>query len=129
MNLNQTLFNAAEKITAGKKKHTLITGNKKNLQKGELLYHVINGHNKTKAHCFLRNTCTGVQSVFMCYNGNDFTIKVDKRKLHPQEVHELVKNEGWTNLTDFIYHYFKQQRHDNSAFWTGTLVHWSGLKY
>jgi hypothetical protein len=132
MNLSYTLPKAEANIIAGLKLHTFRQDRGNRWKPGLLIHHSYSFRSKGGYSCFLLNTCTGVQKILIVLDINNVVhIRVDRRKLHIIEILQLIKNDGFEKLCDFVDWFFPANKKGirRTTIFSGKIIHWTNLKY
>lgn len=117
-------------ILDGTKIHTVRFTSKRRIKQGTFL-HLATGVRTKFYSCFLKQTCTGTQRVFMSINVLDqLEVSIDGKELFGRyEREEFANNDGfksWYDLEDWFYAAVKKSE-DQCA--SGVLIHWTEFRY
>lgn len=141
MNLSYTLPKAEENILSGVKIHTLREDRLKRWEAGKTIHHCYSFRSANGYKCFLKNECVSVQQVLLVllYLSRHkekvnyaLQIRIDRKELSPAEQNELVLNDGFASLEDFIQWFFPEKKSNGEykkTLWAGRMIHWTNLKY
>lgn len=135
MIMNYTLPGAERSIVSGSKKHTMREDRKERWKPGKLIHHTTGARSK-RYKCFLQNDCISTQLVLMAYDKiqskTNLIITVDRRRLTQKEIMQVVFNDGFLDLADFVNWFFPPDHktgYRKRTLWSGKLIHWTDLKY
>ena len=126
--------NFPQKIMDGIKIHTFREDPHKKWHKGRLIHHATGVRTKYY-NCFLKNECTGVQTVKILYEVFHcevlkVEVLIDDLLIYfrgydridgESEMKQLAKNDGFDSVEDFFKWF-------NSDF-SGVIVHWTDFRY
>ncbi len=122
-----TLTEFEKKILAGTKIHSLRKGDR---WRAGMSIQMAHGVRTKKYRVFNNNmerlqVCTGVQDIFMTYNGWALEITIDGYyNSNASEINALIQNDG-VNRQRFL-NWFLPKGKDE---WSGQIIHWTNFKY
>jgi hypothetical protein len=116
--------NFVDKILTGVKIHTF-RADPENRWKAGMRIHMATGVGKKAYQGFNQVDCTGTQELWIDFhsalNGLPFTVYVDDRELSDDEARELIKNDGFDTVDDFLV-WFRED-------FDGKIIHWTDFRY
>lgn len=133
MNLGYTLPGVKKSIPEGRKIHTFREDKNKRWKAGRTVHHHT-GRYKTY-DCFWINECKSTQLILILWGRcgkYDLKITVDRRRLKDKEIIQLIYNDGFNSVKEFVDWFFpfnKKKGYRPRTMWTGTIIHWTDLKY
>lgn len=107
------------------KKHTMYDGVNQRWEEDKWI-HFISNLKKINYVCWFKAKCTGTQNIQIHWSENNIkyglpNIFIDGRRLKEGDIADLILNEGFGSLGDFLSFYNKD--------FDGKLIHWSDVRY
>lgn len=69
-----------------------------------------------------------VQRIFMTYD-NGLEISISGNQLNNLEIEKLAINDGFDSVDDFDDYFRKRIAENEDEFFSGKIIHWTGLRY